>query len=100
MLTLHNKLGKVILRTDVITRKTLMRICQLIIAESGESKITWAARMDVQPTTLSNSINTHSKRFDYVRNRILEIGLKEKLVKRTVFMIAGEGEIDEDDFGD
>lgn len=100
MIRLHNKQGKEILRTEVITRKTLMRLCQLIITESGESKITWATKLNVPLTRLSLAINSNSRRVDYIRTRILEVGLQERLVKRTIFMIAKEGDVDEDDFGD
>lgn len=95
MPTLHNKQGKVLLRTEIITRESLMRVCQLIIASSGESQRAWAAKIEVSEQTLSNAINHAAPAKDYVRERIIShpvFGLREHLVKTARYIIADEGE--------
>lgn len=77
-----------------------MRVCQIIIASSGESQRAWAAKIDVSEQTLSNAINHAVPAKDYVRERIIShpvFGIKETLVKTARYVVADEdGEIDEE----
>lgn len=91
MPTLHSKRGKVVLQTNIITREATVRVCQLIVAESGETQRTWATRINVAEQTLSRALNHADPAMDYVRDRILLIGLQERLEKTTIYTVVGEG---------